>query len=472
MSNPAPQSAASRREFLKNSGRVAAATALTGVVVPSVHAAEDNTIQIVLVGCGGRGTGAAVDALSVKGTPIKLVAMADVFKDRLSQSHRELKKQFKERADVPEERQFIGFDAYKKAMDCLKPGDIAIFATPLAFRWVHFTYAIEKGLNVFMEKPLTSDGPTSKIMLKLAEDATAKNLKVGVGLMSRHNRAMQELANRIHDGEIGEIILMRGYRMHGPLASMRSEPKPANQTEVEFQIRRFHSFLWASGGCFSDFNIHIIDHLCWMKGAWPVQAQALGGRHYRGPYIDQNFDSYGVEYQFADGSRFYFDGRCIDGCEIIYNSAIHGTKGTAIVSHNGDQGQPSELFTGLGFDKAKRTWESKAAPGEGNAYQNEWNDLVAAIRDNKPYNEVKRGVEASLTTSMGRMAAHTGRIITFDDMLNCKHRFAPTADSLTLDGPAPVMPDASGKYPVPEPGIVTTQEYLIPGEKKAPKVAG
>ena len=134
-------------------------------------------------------------------------------------------------------------------------------------------------------------------------------------------------------------------------------------------------------------------------------------------------------------------------------------------------GQPSEIFTGLGFDRAKRTWESKSPPGEGNAYQNEWNDLVAAVRDNKPYNEVKRGVEASLTTSMGRMAAHTGRIITFDEMLNCPHRFAPTADSLTMDGPAPVMSDASGKYPVPEPGIVTTEEYLIPGEKR-PKVAG
>ena len=167
---------------------------------------------------------------------------------------------------MPEDRQFIGFDAYKKAMDCLKPGDIAIFATPLAFRWVHFTYAIEKGLNVFMEKPLTADGPTSKIMLDLAKKADAKNLKVGVGLMSRHNRAMQELANRIHDGELGEIVLMRGYRMHGPLASMRSQPKPANQTEVEFQIRRFHSFLWASGGCFSDFNIHIIDHLLLDEG--------------------------------------------------------------------------------------------------------------------------------------------------------------------------------------------------------------
>ena len=156
----------------------------------------------------GAGPGAAVDALNVKNAPLKLVALADVFKDRLDIAHRALKRQFGERADVPEDRQFLGFDAYQKALDCLKPGDIAIFATPLAFRWVHFTYAIEKGLNVFMEKPLTADGPTSRKMLKLAEAAEAKNLKVGVGLMSRHSRAMQQLAERIHGGEIGDLMLL------------------------------------------------------------------------------------------------------------------------------------------------------------------------------------------------------------------------------------------------------------------------
>jgi predicted dehydrogenase len=455
MPNPAPTP--SRREFIKNTGTVAAATALAGVIVPSVHAAEDNTIRIVLVGCGGRGTGAATDALSVKGAPTKLVALADVFDFALTASHRSLSSAFGERGDVPPERRFLGFDAYKKAMDCLRPGDIAIFATPLAFRWVHFTYAIEKGLNVFMEKPLTADGPTSRKMFKLAEDAKAKNLKVGVGLMSRHSRAMQQLADRIHGGEIGDVVMMRGYRMHEPLASMRSTAKPSNMSEVGFQIKRFHSFLWASGGCYSDFYIHIIDHCCWMKDAWPVSAQAIGGRHYRGDYVDQNFDTYGVEYIFADNTRFFMDGRCMDGCAQIYNSTAHGTKGTATISHNGDCGLPSAIYKGLGTSDL--TWESKLARDEHNPYQNEWNDLIDAIRGDKPYNEVKRGVEASLVTSMGRMAAHTGQIITFDQILNSKHEFAPTVDKLTMDGPAPVMPDAKGKYPVPQPGIVTQQEY-------------
>ncbi len=144
---------------------------------------------------------------------------------------------------------------------------------------------------------------------------TTKNLKVGVGLMSRHQRGLQQLAERIHGGEIGDLVLLRGYRMDGPAASFRSLRRPDSISEVAYQIQRFHSFLWASGGCFSDFNIHIIDHCCWMKNAWPVEAQALGGRHYRGDYVDQNFDTYSVEYSFADGTRFIMDGRCIDGCE-------------------------------------------------------------------------------------------------------------------------------------------------------------
>jgi predicted dehydrogenase len=456
------QKAASRREFLKNTGRIATVTALAGVAIPSVHAAENNTIQVALIGCGGRGTGAAGDAMSVKYGPVKLVALADVFPERLKASYDNLKKQFGDKVDVPQDRQFLGFDAYQKAMDCLKPGDIAIFATPLAFRWVTFAYAIEKGLNVFMEKPLTADGPTSHKMFKLAEEATAKNLKVGVGLMSRHTRWLEQLAQRIHDGEIGDLILMRGYRMQG--GSLRTLPKPAGMSELLWQVRRFHSFLWASGGVFSDYYIHIIDHCCWMKDAWPVKAQALGGRHYRQSpegvtYVDQNFDTYSVEYTFADETKFIMDGRCISGCNDIYNSFAHGTKGTAIISRRSDYGGPSATFKGLAASKPNMLWESKTSRDEANPYQNEWNDLVDAIRNDKPYNEVKRGVEASLVTSMGRMAAHTGREISFDQMLNCAHEMAPGVDKFTLDSPAPVQADASGRYPVPQPGIITDREY-------------
>jgi predicted dehydrogenase len=216
--------ATSRREFIKTTGRMAAASALAGVAVPYVHAASDDTVQVALVGCGGRGTGAAAQAMGVKRGPVKLVAMADVFQNRLDSSYDGLStdKACQASVDVPHERRFIGFDGYKQAMDCLKPGDVVILTTPLAFRWLHFGYAIEKGLNVFMEKPLTADGPCSRRMLLLADQADAKNLKVGVGLMSRHSRALQELSKRIGDGEIGDILLMRGYRVGEPVAAAQT----------------------------------------------------------------------------------------------------------------------------------------------------------------------------------------------------------------------------------------------------------
>jgi predicted dehydrogenase len=462
--NDSTQASTTRREFIRTTGKIAVASALANVAIPRVHAAGSDLIQVVLIGSGGRGTGASANALSVKRGPIKLIAIADVFEERLKKSLNSLEQKFPSQLDVPPDRRFIGFDAYKKAMDCLKPGDIAIFATPPAFRWVHFNYAIEKGLHVFMEKPVTVDGPTSKRMLKLAEAASAKNLKVGVGLMSRHSRPLQELAKRIYNREIGDIILQRGYRMHAPGGYFSSLPKPAGISDLLYQVQRFHSFIWASGGNFSDFYIHILDHLGWMKNAWPTKAQAVGGRHFRQSpegitYVDQNFDVYSVEYTYADGTKFYFDGRCMTGCQQIYASYLHGTKGMAIASKSGDCGQPSSLYKSQLPTPADLIWESTVSPDERDPYQNEWNDLLDAIRDDKPYNEVARGVEASLVSSMGRMAAHTGREITWEDILNCEHEMAPGVDKLTMDSAAPLIADANGRYPVPQPGIVTDREY-------------
>jgi predicted dehydrogenase len=454
-----------RREFLKVTSQAAAATAVASLGMSHVHAAGSDLIQIALVGCGGRGTGAAVNALATKHLgPIKLVAMADAFKDRLDGSVADLRKNHSAQMDVPPERQFVGFDAYKQALDCLKPGDIMIAATPPAFRWVHFTYAIEKGLHSFMEKPVTVDGPTSRRMFELGEAASKKNLKVGIGLMSRHARHLQELVDRVRNGEIGDVILERGYRMHGPVGYFSSLPKPADITDLRYQVRRFHSFIWASGGNYSDFYIHIIDHLGWIKNAWPVKAQALGGRHYRQDpkgvtYVDQNFDTYAVEYTYPDGTKFDFDGRCITGCMDLYSSYVHGSKGSAIASRNGDCGGPAAIFKGQMPKRSDMVWESKVKPEEQDPYQNEWNDLVTAIRGDKPYNETKRGVEASLVTSMGRMAAHTGQEITYEDILNSDHEMAPGLDKITDASPAPLVADANGRYPVPMPGITRKREY-------------
>jgi len=429
-----------------------------------VHGGADDTIRVALVGCGGRGGGAAQNALSVKRGPMKLVAMADVFAHRLERSHGALSKAFGDRVDAPEERRFLGFDGYRHAMDQLRPGDVVILATPPAFRWVHFTYAIERGLNVFMEKPVTVDGPSSRRMLALAGQAEAKNLKVGVGLMSRHSRALQELNQRVQDGELGEIISQHGYRMQGPVAFFRSLPRPADQSELLHQIERFHSFLWASGGAFNDFFIHIIDQLCWLKGAWPVRARALGGRHYRHDeqgvsYVDQNLDTYSVEYTYPDGTKMLFDGRCMAGCQTHFSSYLHGTKGSAIASAHGDCGLPASIHSGYDLRRESAVWTSDVPPGERNPYQNEWEALVAAIRDDTPYNEARRGVEASVVCNLGRMAAHVGREVTFEEALACEQEFAPGVAELTLDSAAPLQAGADGRYPVPLPGVHRDRQY-------------
>ena len=450
-----------RRKVLQATGGLAAAAILPGYKLPPVHMSNADEVRVALVGCGGRGGGAAANALSTKSGPTKLVAMADVFEDRLNSCYENLSKSKGKQVDVPKDRQFIGFDAYRKAMDSLRPGDVVILTTPPAFRWVHFTYAIQKKLHVFMEKPVTVDGPTSRKMLQLGKEASAKNLKVGVGLMSRHQKPLQELYERIKNGELGEVMLSRGYRMHGPAGYSQSVRKPENVSDLEYQIRRFHSFLWASGGCFNDFYIHIIDQACWMKDAVPIKAQALGGRHYKVsnegvPFVDQNFDTYSVEYTFADGSKFFFDGRCVEGAHGIYSSYIHGTKGIAIASRANDCGGPSAIYKGQNISEENLAWQSTDTS---NPYQNEWDELMDAIRNDKPYSEVERGVHASLVSSMGRMAAHTGQEITFEQMLNCEHEFAPDVDKLKLGGPAPLMPDKDGKYPIPQPGILADKEY-------------
>jgi predicted dehydrogenase len=452
MSEQTPSST-SRREFLKGTGRLAAVSALPAGMVPRMHAAEKNLIKVALIGCGGRGAGAASQALSVKNGPIKLVALVDVFEQRVARSYEALTKRHGDQVDVSDDRKFVSFDGYRKAMDCLDPGDVVILGTPPAFRWVHFSYAIKKGLHVFMEKPVTVDGPTTKRMLELAEESKRKNLKVGVGLMVRHCRGRQELFKRIRDGEIGEIIALRGYRMSGRSATTR--PKPEGMSELLYQIARFHSFLWGSGGCFSDYYIHQIDECSWMKDAWPVRAEALGGRHYRGDSVDQNLDTYAVEYTFPDGAKLFYNGRNISGCKNAFSSYAHGTKGSAIISTSGHKPGKVRTFGDQNMDEL--IW--RYPQPERDPYQLEWDDLIEAIRQDKPYNEVERGAIASMVTSMGRMAAHTGQVITYDQMLNCPHEFAPDVDKLTTASPAPLKSNDKGQYPVPQPGILKDREY-------------
>lgn len=443
--------------MLQGIGSVGAVSALTAVTLPHVHASQDDTIRLALIGCGGRGTGAVHDAMASGIGPVKLVAMADIFADRVEGSHSGLKSALGDAVDVPKERRFVGFDAYSKAMDCLKPGDVAIFATPPAFRWVHLTYAIGKGLNVFMEKPVAVDGPSSRRIMALSDEATAKGLKVGVGLMCRHCLGRRALFDRIQAGDAGDLVLLRAYRMHDQIGYFASPPKPEGVSEMVYQTQRFHSFLWSGGGAYSDFYIHHIDECCWMKNAWPVQAHALGGRHYRGDSVDQNFDAYSVEYTFADGTKLFLEGRCMRDCQNAFASYAHGTKGLAIISENGHAPSRARIYKGHLKDPGAVAWafgEREPSP-----YQLEWRDLLTAIHENKPYNEARRGAEASLVTVMGRMAAHTGQTITYEQALNHPHELAPGLDKLGADSPAPLQAGPDGKYPVPQPGRNGDKEF-------------
>lgn len=450
----------SRRSFLKSTAAVTTAgLASTAPGKAGAYAQEDSTIQLALVGCGGRGTGAVKNAFSADVGPLKLVAMADVFENNLKNSYGNLEKPYQEtgQLDVSEEKRFIGFDAYQKAIDCLKPGDVVILTTPPAFRWVHYQYAIEKGLNVFMEKPVTVDGPGSRRMLELNRQAIAKNMKVGVGLMCRHCDARRELHDRIQSGEIGDITMLRAYRMAGPTGSAAAPPKPEGMSELMHQIKHFHGFLWLSGGAVSDFLIHNIDESCWMKNDWPVEAKASGGRHYRGDKVDQNFDTYNIEYTFRDGTKLFVNGRTIPGCHNEFASYAHGTKGLGVISSRSHWPSKARIYNGHSLEKTDLLWQCEKETH--NPYVAEWEHLLTAIKNDDHYNEVERGVMASTVTSMGRMAAHTGQKITLDQMLNCDHEFAPGIEKLTLESDSPLPAKADGTYPIPYPGLVKNREY-------------
>ena len=451
-------------------------------VVERVVAAHDVGKAINPLLCEGQVEGAVQNALSVSGAlgPLKLHAMADVFEDKLSRSHQTLSKKgnIADKIDVSPDRKFIGFDGYKNAMDTMKAGDIAILTTPCAFRWPMYEYAVEKGLNVFMEKPVTPDGFSSRKMLEINEKAKAKNLKVGVGLMCRHCKSRNELKKRIDDGAIGDINFLRSYRLQGPIGSCFTAPNTnTDMSELMYQIRNFHSFIWLSGGSFSDFFIHGIDEMCMIKGAFPVKAVGYGGRHYKQievggkmvDAVDQNFDNYSVEYTFADGAKALYEGRNVKSCYQEFAAYAHGSKGSAVISTSGHVPARSRIFSDQKIEMNPRAKPENLVWGfptgergrslEGSPYDHEWEALITAIREGDEHNEVERGVAASVTTSMGRMATHTGQEITYEEMLNCQHAMAPNVKELTLESDSPLMADADGRYPIPEPGIKKDSEY-------------
>lgn len=464
--NATPISLPSRREFIKTTGQFAAASALAGVAIPHVHAAMDATIQLALIGCGGRGSGAVANAMSAGGLvlgdssgtertvgsgaggPIKLVSMADLRQERLDQAHENLSQLLGNRIDAPKERRFLGFDAYKHAIDCLKPGDVAMLTTHAAFRAPHLEYAVQKGVNVFMEKEFAADPGGIKRILRASEAAEKKNLKIGAGLMCRHSSARQALIQKIRDGAMGDVQLIRAYRMD---SGYFMDPFPRGQNELLWQLSPGHpyQFMWASGGIFIELMIHQIDECFWIKDSWPVSAHGVGGRLAGSADASQNLDSYSIEYTFADGTKAMVTGRYIPNCENDFGSYVHGTKCAAKFSGN-IHAPTSWLYKDQRVDQSNIAWR---APKETvNPWQAEWDVLLSAIRNDRPHNEGRRAALSNLGAIMGRAAVHSGKIITWDQAMASDFQFCPNVDSLTASSPAPVQADAQGRYPAPIPG--------------------
>lgn len=437
-----------RRNFIATSATAAVGTALLPTSARA-EAAGDREIKIALVGCGGRGTGAAVQALSTYGR-VKLWAMADAFEDQLEKSHKGLTAggiKFSQsteagpptdRVDVPPERRFVGLDAYRKVM-ALPEIDVVILTTPPGFRPRQFEAAVAAGKHVFMEKPVATDAHGVQQVLTAAREAKRKNLKVGVGLNRRHSPLYEAAIERIHAGEIGRLNTIRLYNVRGGVGKYY-ERQPED-SELLYQVRHWYYFAWLSGDFIVEQSVHDYDVGLWMKGMLPVRAQGQGGRLVRsGRDYGNIYDHFYVEYDFPDGSKMLTQHRHIPGCWGLFGEYADGSKGTASVL--GKQRGMIQLH-----DQKTALWREKES---GNSYQIEHDRLFRAIREDTPHNEAERGAHASFAAILGRMAAYSGKMLEWDEALESGHRITPDAES--WDAPALVNPLPEGGYAIPKPG--------------------
>jgi len=437
LNHPNSPATTTRRDFLKKtSSAVAGGTLLGGLTLErSAFAAGSDTLRIALIGCGGRGSGAADQALSTSGG-VKLVAMADVFEDHLQGSLGNLKKQHADRVEVPKEHQFIGFDAYKQAIAL---ADVVVLATPPGFRPIHFEEAVKQGKNIFMEKPVATDAAGVRRVLAAAEEAKKKNLKVGVGLQRHHQLGYIETLNRLWDGAIGEITSMRCYWngttpwVH-PRAELESQ-YGRKLTEMEYQMRNWYYFVWICGDHIVEQHIHNLDVINWVKKGHPIRAHGMGGVEVRkGPDYGEIFDHHAVEFEYADGSRCFSQCRHINGCWDNVSEHAAGTKGSVDISGHTIRGENAWRFRG----------------GGKNPYQQEHDDLFDAIRNSKPYSEVEMGAHSTMTAIFGRMATYSGKVIEWDEAINSKLSVMP--QSFAWDAETPNKPRDDGWYDHAVPG--------------------
>jgi predicted dehydrogenase len=446
--NQKPANSQSRRKFLKSGGALAAGSVLAGIDVPKVHAAGDNTIRLALIGCGGRGSGAVGNALGTSGGSVQLYAMADLYESRLNHSCKALKDRYEDQIDVLPERKFVGFDAYRHAIDNLRPdsGDVALLTAYSYIRPTHLEYAVERGVNVFMEKPFAPDPGGLQRMLRAGKEADKKNLKIAAGLMCRHSVARQTLIQKIRDGQLGDIQLIRAYRMgRGSNLGVRK----SDQKELKWQIKNRVHFHWGGSGWLIEMMIHQIDECCWIKDSWPVAAQGLGGRSPNNTSCGQNLDTYSIEYTFADGATALVQSRAAPRCYNDFSTYVHGSKNAAQFSGN-IHAATVHTYRDQRIDSDHIDWKADKEPCT--PWQAEWNVLLEKIRRNEPHNETSRAVNADFASIMGRAAVHMGKIVTWDEVMASNFQFCPNVDDLNFESSAPVSADAQGRYPVPIPG--------------------
>ncbi len=426
-----------RREFLKASALIAGGVMLNQFAFAGMHNSVDDTIKIALIGCGDRGTGAAFQALNTNAN-IKLVAMADAFSDRLENSYKLLIERYKDKVDVPDERRFVGFDGYQKAIAL---ADVVLLVTPPGFRPMHFAEAVKQGKHVFMEKPVAVDAPGIRQVLASAAIAKQKKLNVVVGLQRRYQDNYRETLKRIQDGAIGDIVGGQVYWNSGGVWVKKREP---SQTEMEYQMRNWYYFNWLCGDHIVEQHVHNIDVANWVKNAVPVSVQGTGSRAWRtGVDYGEIYDNHAVELTYADGSVIYSQCRHFEGTSNRVDETFQGTKG--------------RTYLAAGNNKAT-LWDAKGnviynhdGKGNRNPYQTEHDELFDAVKKGEyKFEDAERAANSCMTSIIGRYATYSGKVITWDEALNADNSLFPA--ELNWKANPPLMPDANGLYPIAIPG--------------------
>ena len=430
----------SRREFVKGTSLLAGGIMAAPIMSrANFFSGSEDTIKIAVVGCGGRGTGAAMQALSSKQN-VKIVAMADAFKDNLDNCHKSLTDEINnsigelaKRLDVPEERRFTGFDGYQKAIAL---ADVVILATPPGFRPIHFAEAIKQGKHVFMEKPVATDPAGIQSVLATAAIAKQKKLNVVVGLQRHYQNSYRELFKR--KDLIGDITSAQAWWNND---GVWTRPRKYNQTEMEYQMRNWYYFNWLCGDHITEQHVHNLDVINWFKGGHPVKAQGLGGRQVRkGKDHGEIFDHHYVEFEYADGSILNSQCRHIPGTMSKVDELLIGTKG--------------KIFTGAAnikdhTGKLIYQYDTKL---ENNPYQTEHDELFAAIAKGEyKYADAENGASSTMTSILGRMATYTGQVIEYDKAINSGLNIHPK--EYDFNAAPPVLPNADGFYPIAVPGV-------------------